>query len=265
MWLHPVTGVSPAEREEHSEERACGQRRWERSLEDLSIDYFVPGEATNVRNRTFLRRKKKMNNSSLSPNPERGEQKQGAERSESPTTSRVRLSDFQTAGYDKGRNKIQQALWFACQKTLFEKWWLPPKVRPIVLRKFGAEIGDRVFIRHGVRIHWPWKLEIGDDCWIGEGAWILNLEKITIGNNVCISQEALLCTGSHDAQSEIFAYDNGPIEVRDGTWIGARSTLLRGVVIGPNALASAGSIVTKNVPEDSIVRGFNSISGKRWV
>ena len=51
---------------------------------------------------------------------------------------------------------------------------------------------------------------------VGEGAWLLNLEPITIGHDVCISQEALLCTGSHDRHDPAFGYDNGPIVVEDG-------------------------------------------------
>ncbi|GAA2064434.1 hypothetical protein GCM10009722_27270 [Williamsia deligens] len=65
-----------------------------------------------------------------------------------------------------------------------------------ILRAFGASIGHGVVFRHNVRVHWPWRLTIGDNSWIGEGAWILNLERVHIGDDVCISQDVLLCTGS---------------------------------------------------------------------
>jgi len=116
--------------------------------------------------------------------------------SDSPTVTAApvqrNLRSFTGAGYDKGRNRLWQASWFVVMNLVFTKWWLPPRVRPTILRAFGATVGSRVLIRHRVRVQWPWKLTIGDDCWIGEGAWMLNLEPIVIGHDVCISQEALL-------------------------------------------------------------------------
>ena len=108
------------------------------------------------------------------------------------------LRTFTGAGYDKGRPVAVQALWFATMNLVFMKWWFPARLRPGLLRAFGATVGERVFIRHRVRVLWPWKLTIGDDCWIGEDAWLLNLEPITLEHDVCLSQGALLRTGSHD-------------------------------------------------------------------
>lgn len=150
------------------------------------------------------------------------------------TASRVtprRLQEFTGAGYDKGRPKLWQAAWFATQNLIFAKWWCPAAWRPKILRLFGAEIGERVFIRHRVRVLWPWKLSIGDDSWIGEGVWLLNLEPISIGQNVCLSQEAFLCTGNHDANDVAFEYLNKPIAVADGAWVGARALVTAGTSI----------------------------------
>ena len=104
-----------------------------------------------------------------------------------------------------------------------------------------------MWIRHRVRVLWPWKLSIGDGTWIGEGAWLLNLEPISIGANVCISQEAFLCTGSHDHASGTFEFDNGPITVEDGAWIAAQALVLRGTTIGEGALVGARAVVRRTV------------------
>lgn len=148
-----------------------------------------------------------------------------------------------------------QAAWFACQHLVFGKWWLPPRARPAILRLFGATIGERVLIRHGVRVHWPWKLDLGADVWVGEGAWLLNLESISVGSNVCISQEALICTGSHDRRSPTFEFDNGPIAIGDGAWIGARAVVLRGVSVGSDAVVGAGALVARDVPAGECILG----------
>jgi putative colanic acid biosynthesis acetyltransferase WcaF len=160
---------------------------------------------------------------------------------------RRRLATFTPDGYDKGRPPWTQAAWLAVSGAVLQRWWCPGRVRVAVLRAFGARIGSGVVIRHRVRIHWPWKLVVGDDTWIGEGAWILNLEPVTIGSDVCVSQDVLLCTGSHDARSSTFAYDNAPIVVEDGAWLAARATVLRGVTIGADAVVGATALVTKDV------------------
>lgn len=160
---------------------------------------------------------------------------------------------FTGAGYDKGRPVVVQALWFAVMNLVFVKWWCPARLRPVLLRLFGARVGERVFIRHRVRVLWPWKLVVGDDCWIGEDAWLLNLEPVTLGHDVCLSQAAFLCAGSHDRTSETFEYDNGPIVVGDGAWIGARATVLRGVTVGAGAVVGACARVGRDVPDGALV------------
>jgi putative colanic acid biosynthesis acetyltransferase WcaF len=152
------------------------------------------------------------------------------------------LRSFTGRGYDKGRRRAVQAAWFATQNLVFGKWWFPARWRPAVLRAFGARIGDRVLIRHRVRVLWPWKLTIGDDCWIGEDAWLLDLEPITVEHDVCVSQGAFLCTGSHDHRDPGFGYDNGPITVGAGAWIAARALVLRGSRIAPGEVVPAGAV-----------------------
>jgi putative colanic acid biosynthesis acetyltransferase WcaF len=167
----------------------------------------------------------------------------------SPGTPAQRsLRSFTGAGYDKGRPVVVQALWFAVMNLLFMKWWFPPRLRPPLLRAFGARIGERVFIRHRVRVLWPWKLSIGDDCWIGEDAWLLDLEPITIEHDVCISQGAFLCTGGHDHRDPGFEYDNGPIHLGAGAWIAARATVLRGAHVAPGEVVPAGSVRSARHP-----------------
>lgn len=163
------------------------------------------------------------------------------------------LATFTGSGYDKGRSLLTQTLWVGASALLVERIWCPPKLRVAVLRSFGAQIGQRVLIRHGVRIHWPWKLTVGDDVWIGVDAWLLNLEPITIESNVCVSQAAMLCTGSHQAQDPAFEFDNAPIHVREGAWIAARATILRGVTVGRYSVVGATALVTQNVPNDATV------------
>ncbi|OBA86171.1 acetyltransferase [Mycobacteriaceae bacterium 1482268.1] len=170
-------------------------------------------------------------------------------------SGRRSLAGFTGSGYDKGRGLMTQIAWYAISDLLVTRWWCPARLRTLVLRAFGAQIGKGTLIRHRVRLHWPWKLAVGTNSWIGEGTWILNLEQVTIGDDVCISQDVLLCTGSHDRRSPTFEFDNAPICVGDGAWIATRATVLRGVVIGDDAVVGATALVTSDVPAGALVHG----------
>lgn len=163
------------------------------------------------------------------------------------------LAGFTGAGYDKGRSPLVQVLWMFVSGVLATRWWCPAGVRRALLRAFGADIGSGVLIRHGVRVHWPWKLSVGRDTWIGEGTWILNLEPVRIGENSCISQDVFLCTGSHDRHSPTFEFDNGPIAIGDAVWVAARATVLRGVAIGDGATVGATALVHRDVAAGAVV------------
>ncbi len=163
------------------------------------------------------------------------------------------LAGFTGAGYDKGRGPLWQATWLLVRGLVFTRWWCPASLRVRLLRWFGANIGDGVLIRHDVRVHWPWKLTIGRDCWIGESAWVLNLEPVVIGDDVCVSQGVFLCTGSHDRHSPTFEFDNAPINIGSGAWIAAQAAVMRGVTIGEDALVGARALVVRDVPAGGIV------------
>ena len=153
--------------------------------------------------------------------------------------ARYDLAGFTGAGYDRGGSAVRQVAWLLVSGLVLNHWWCPPSLRTAVLRLFGARIADGVHIRHRVRIHWPWKLAVGANSWVGEGAWILNLEPVTIGANTCISQDVLLCTGSHHRDSPTFEFDNAPITSGDSVRLAARATVLGGVRNGDNATVGA--------------------------
>ncbi|WP_454792357.1 DapH/DapD/GlmU-related protein [Mycolicibacterium lutetiense] len=166
--------------------------------------------------------------------------------------NRFSLDGFTGRGYSRGRGAAIQILWLMSRGSLM-KWWCPNVLRIGVLRLFGARIAAGVIVRHEVKIHWPWKLAIGRNSWIGEEVWILNLEHVQIGSNTCISQGALLCTGSHDRRSATFEFDNAPVIIGDSVWVAARATVLRGVRIGDGATVGATAVVAGDVPAGATV------------
>lgn len=168
----------------------------------------------------------------------------------------VDLSSFANPEYDPGRGIVVRTLWHFCSVAVFEGGLLPfsgLKVR--LLKLFGASIGRGVVVKPNVRIKYPWRLSLGNHCWIGQGVWIDNLADVSIGENVCISQLVYLCTGSHNYRRRTFDLLTRPISIGDGAWLGARCTLFQGVTVGANALVAGGSVVGKNVSPTAIVAG----------
>ena len=108
-------------------------------------------------------------------------------------------------------------------------------------------------IRRGVRIHFPWNLTIGDDCWIGEEVWLINHAQITIESNVCLSQRSIVCSGGHNYRSATLEYAHKPITIKAGSWICLDVKVLPGVTIGECSVVSAGQVARKSVPDYSLL------------
>src|SRR5215469_7289996 len=159
-------------------------------------------------------------------------------------------------GLDRGRPLPVEAVWYLAKCLLFmTPLPIPSGVKRGLLRLFGAHIGRGVIIKPRVNIHLPWKLVIGDYTWIGEEAFILNFEPVTVGSHCCISQRAFLCTGNHDYRKPEMPYRNQPIAVQDGAWVGAQVFVGPGVIIGRDAVIAAGSVVTDEQPAGMVCRG----------
>ncbi|MCQ2229256.1 MAG: WcaF family extracellular polysaccharide biosynthesis acetyltransferase [Bacteroidales bacterium] len=168
----------------------------------------------------------------------------------------VKLNTFSTGNYEKGASLVKRTLWYFVNALFVRASWNPfaaPKI--FLLKLFGAKIGARMVIKNNVIVKSPWNLVAGDDVWIGEGVWIDNLDRVAIGNDVCLSQGAMLLTGNHDYKSSSFDYRNAPITIEDGAWIGAKSVVCPGVTVMSHAILTVGSVATKNMEAWGIYQG----------
>lgn len=170
---------------------------------------------------------------------------------------KVRLDLFNSRlGLDRGASKAKEMLWYAVKVVFFlSAIPYPSKFKVFLLKAFGAKVGKGLIIKPRVNIHFPWKLVVGDNVWIGEEVFFLNFELLTIGNNVCISQKVFVCGGNHDYKDPTMPYRNGVIVLEDGSWVGAASFVGPNVKIGINTIVSVGSIVTKSLPENGVFSG----------
>lgn len=183
--------------------------------------------------------------------------------------TRVRLDQFNPAnGLDRGRGRLVEMAWYLVKMFFFlSAFPWPSRLKSALLRLFGASVGKGCVIKPRVNIHLPWKLVLGDHCWIGEEAYLLNLEPIVVGSHVCISQRAFLCTGNHDYRDPAFAYRNAAISVGDGAWIGAASFVGPGASVGQETVVTAGAIVSGNLAPGMVytqVAGVLTARAARW-
>ena len=166
------------------------------------------------------------------------------------------LSSFNNSWYKPGASKVKQLLWYFANLLFIKSRWIPsPSIKIIVLRIFGAKIGKGVNIKPGVNIKYPWRLKIGNYVWLGEGVWIDNLADVTIENNVCISQGAMLLCGNHNYKKPTFDLIVGEITLKEGCWIGAQSVVCPGVTVGKNTILAVSSVATKNIEASGIYQG----------
>jgi putative colanic acid biosynthesis acetyltransferase WcaF len=174
----------------------------------------------------------------------------------------TQLNTFNNNWY-KPASKLKIALWYVCN-TLFlnNSWALINPLKIIILKLFGAKIGTGVVIKPSVNIKYPWLLTIGNYCWIGENVWIDNLAQVTLGNDVCVSQGALLLCGNHNYKKTSFDLIVQPITLHNGVWIGAKCTVTGGVIAASHALLTVGSVASTALDTYSIYRGNPAIKIK---
>lgn len=132
------------------------------------------------------------------------------------------------------------------------------KQRTDFFKKWFGKVGKNCFIEPNFRCDYGINIEIGDNFYANFDCIILDCAKVTIGNNVMFGPRVNLFTAGHPLDAEI--RNSGleiahPITIEDNVWLGGNVTVLPGVTISKNSVVGAGTVVTKDVPENSIVVG----------
>ena len=165
------------------------------------------------------------------------------------------LSRYDISWYKPGpRWKV--VLWFLTNSVFLNNYLpLPISLKVSILRLFGAKIGQNVVIKPAVNIKYPWLLQVGNYVWIGEQVWIDNLSELIIGNNVILSQGAMLLTGNHDYRRPTFDLTTRPITLDNGVWIGAKAVVCSGVRCQSHAVLAVNSVATHSLNAYGVYQG----------
>jgi acetyltransferase-like isoleucine patch superfamily enzyme len=139
-----------------------------------------------------------------------------------------------------------------------------PQLRAPWLRLLGARLGRRVIL-HDVRFFNLYRrglggLEIGDDCFLGDECLLDLAEGIRLERQVTLAERVLVLTHmnvgyrDHPLQDRFPALA-APVAFETGTFVGAAACILPGVRVGARSFVAAGSVVTTDVPAETLVAG----------
>ena len=120
----------------------------------------------------------------------------------------------------------------------------------------GTVIGGMPTLTGGKGLHK--RLIIGEDVWLNFGCIFDLADQITIGNRVDMGHEILIMTTTHEIGNQPRRAGERmtkPVVIGNGTWLGARCTILPGVTVGEGAIVAAGAVVTKDVESNTLVGG----------
>jgi len=166
------------------------------------------------------------------------------------------------------RRRYEEAQWwYAIGKQSLNADWHLRKVRsvgrnPIVLGKPRIDatnlvIGDNfsLWSAHRQTLVTGWgQMRFGDRCFVNSGSIVFSACEVTVGDDVALANEVyVMDSDSHGVEGR--AVKEEPVRIGDGTWVGARAIILPGVTIGRRCLIAAGSVVSKDVPDDTLVAG----------
>lgn len=136
-----------------------------------------------------------------------------------------------------------------------------------IYRKMFGSIGEDVYIDIDFRCEYGKNIHFGNKVIVNMNCTFLDNNRINIGNNVMIAPDVKIFTATHSVHlsermpersapnasiCDTIAY---PVTIDDGVWIGGNATILPGVTIGRNSVIGAGSVVTKDIPANSIAVG----------
>ncbi|MCT0219816.1 putative colanic acid biosynthesis acetyltransferase [Synechococcus sp. CS-1329] len=159
------------------------------------------------------------------------------------------------AHWSPGAPRGQQVLWLLAGQPLLGSFLPGTPWRKALLRLFGARLGSGGRFKPHLRVKFPWRLQMGDHCWLGEEVWIDNLAPVRLGDRVCLSQGVYLCTGNHDFRSPQFSLRVQPIQIDADAWIAARAVLAPGTHVGAGAVVALAAAVKGTVAPGAVVAG----------
>jgi len=171
-------------------------------------------------------------------------------------SSRIRVDSRACPSPHSTRNKAARILWQVCWLFFFRPMpWFWHAPRRMLLRLFGARIGQDVKIMPSVHIWAPWNLTVGAFASVAASVDIYNVAPIELGAHSTVSMRAFLCTATHEVDHANMPLVMAPIRVGEGAWVCAEAYVHPGVTIGTDAVAGVRAVVLHDVEPGQVVAG----------
>lgn len=125
-------------------------------------------------------------------------------------------------------------------------------------KELFGRTGEHIYVNPPLYVDYGRHIFMGENVYCNMDCLFLDVNTITIGNNVMFGPRVSLYTAGHpiDAEVRISDLEFGlPIVIEDSVWVGGGATILPGVTVGKNSIVASGAIVTKDVPANCIVGG----------
>lgn len=130
------------------------------------------------------------------------------------------------------------------------------KKEDIIKELFGT-VGVNPSIEHNFHCDLGYNIHVGDNFYAGYNCTILDMAEVKVGHNCMIGPNVGIYTAGHSIEPKDRNKSGYGIQIIIGNdvWIGGSCVILAGVTIGDNSIVAAGSVVTKDVPANTIVAG----------
>lgn len=133
-----------------------------------------------------------------------------------------------------------------------------PEEKDRLIKDILGKCGDYINIEPPFFCDYGYNIEIGENFFANYNFTVLDVGKVRIGENVQIAPNVSIYTAGHPIHPETrnSGYEYGiDITIGDNCWIGGNTCIMPGVTIGKNVVIGAGSVVTKDIPDDVIAVG----------
>ncbi|MCH6199417.1 sugar O-acetyltransferase [Aquiflexum sp. LQ15W] len=136
-----------------------------------------------------------------------------------------------------------------------------------ILQQLLGRVGKGVWIEAPFYCDYGKHISIGENTFINVNAVFLDCNRIDIGNNVLIGPNVQIYTATHPISATERIVQNPesnqapyktkalPVRIGDNCWIGGNTVILPGIIIGNNVTVAAGSLVTKDIPDNKLAMG----------